>query len=259
MAPWMRYFCYQQEIAPTTGRHHWQAYVYVDPAQSLSAIRKKMAADYNRPHIEVARASIWKNREYCSKSESSVPDTFREHGTVPSQGERTDIKRACEEVLAGGLANVTDDTMIVKYHRGLEKLEAVRASKRPCLYRPPRVIWLHGPTGTGKTKAAYDHDPCLYHQTSTDGWFDHYFGQRTVLIDDLDPETFKLRDLLLMLDGYKYYFKVKGCMVPRKCDTIFITSHHPPQYYIPHDRWPEVRRRITEIRDTTLQDPVAGA
>lgn len=247
---WMRYFCYQKEIAPTTGRAHWQSYVYLRNGQTFKAFLNSMPESWGKAHAEVSKGTPQDNKNYCSKPTTGVPDTFREFGSFPQQGRRIDWEKACREVKEGGLPAVTDDAMIVKFHRGLSVLASVRASQIPHVYRRPTVIWTWGPTGTMKTKSAYDHDPCLYHQTSSDGWFDGYYNQKTVLIDDYDYGAFPIREFLQMTDGYRYQVKVKGSMVPLKADHIFITSHYEPKYYFPEDRHTEVLRRISKIIHT---------
>jgi len=255
---WMKYLCYQREIAPTTKRLHWQTYMYTTNGHTLKAVINCLPEAWNKPHTEVARGTPEDNKTYCSKPSSSVSGTFREFGTFPQQGKRIDWETACREVKEGGLPAVTDDAMIVKFHRGLSVLAAVRASQKQHTYRKPTVIWLHGPSGAGKTRAAYAHDPTLYHQTSTDGWFDGYFNQKTVLIDDFDHRTFPLREFLQMTDGYKYQVKVKGSMVPLQADHIFITSHDPPQEYFPPDRMAEILRRISKIQNMA-EDSITSA
>lgn len=242
---WMQYLAGQHEICPTTERKHWQLFCYMKEAMTLQAFIKAIPG---KPHVEVCRGSFQANYDYCSKS-SGIPGTFKEEGQRPRQGERSDIAKACQEVKSGGLTAVSDDTILVKYHRGLSALMSIRASTQPHIFKRPDVIWIHGPTGCGKTKAAYDFDPFLYKQTSTDGWFDGYYDQKTICIDDFDQGTFPLRELLQMLDGYKYQAKVKGGFTTLKATTIFITSHFEPEAYFPKDRWPEIKRRIKEIRD----------
>jgi len=255
---WMRYFCAQQEVCPTTGKKHWQSCFYTKDNMTLSAVIKSLPTDWNKPHVEIMRSSLQTNMAYCSKSESSVPGTFFEEGQKPSQGERSDLKEACSQVISGGLAAVTNDTMIVRYHKGLSVLQQVRASQVPHEYKKPNVYWHWGPTGTGKTKAAYDFDPMLYKQTSRDGWFDGYFNQKTICIDDYDADTFALRDILQILDGYRYMAKVKGGFVQLQATTIFITSHDPPEFYFLSSRFSEIFRRINNVVEHSITSTTSG-
>lgn len=242
----MQYFAGQREICPKTQRQHWQLFCYLKEAMTLAAFIKSISG---KPHVEVCKGDFESNYKYCSK-DGGIPGTFQEEGQRPRQGQRTDLEQACIEAKTGGLSTVSNDAVLVKYHKGLSALMAIRSSIQPHSYSKPKVIWLHGPTGTGKTRGAYSFDPCLYKQTSTDGWFDGYYDQKTICIDDFDARTFPIRELLQILDGYKYQAKVKGGFVTLKATTIFITSHLAPDEYFPKDRWPEINRRISEISYT---------
>lgn len=245
---YMRYIAGQREICPTTGRPHWQYFIYLKEAMTLKALIKAVPQEWNKPHIEICMGSMQQNLEYCSKKEG-LAGTFMEHGIKPNQGERSDLKVACKEALEGGISAVKSDIALVKFHRGLTAMLSIRKSTTPHIYNKPRVIWLHGETGTGKSREALTFDPCLYKQTSTDGWFDGYYDQKTILIDDFSTGTFPLRELLQLLDGYRYQAKVKGGFVYiDKVTTIFITSHYHPEEYFPKNRYQEILRRISEIR-----------
>lgn len=91
--PRIAYCCMQFETCPETGRRHAQGYLHWKSSARFSAVRDFFAGEPSesgvRPHIEVAIASAASNREYCSKPDSAVPNTFREWGTLPyGQGSR---------------------------------------------------------------------------------------------------------------------------------------------------------------------------
>lgn len=243
---WMQYLAGQQEKCPTTGKLHWQYFCYIKTQMTLKAFIKSIPSDWNKPHVEPCLGNIQQNIDYCSK-DTGVPNTFQEQGLKPHQGQRTELEEACKQVRTGGLTAVSSDVVLMKYHKHLSALATIRSSTIPHVYSKPKVIWLWGPTGSGKTRAAYAHDPCLYKQTSTDGWFDGYYDQKTICIDDFDKHTFPIRELLQILDGYKYNAKVKGGFQQLKADTIFITSHMEPSHYFPTERFSEINRRISEI------------
>jgi len=89
-APSCRYLVFQQEIAPTTGTPHIQGFVSLNTRKRLSGL-KKLVGD--RAHLEVARGTAQQNRDYCSKSESAIPETFEEFGEIPEEkrGQRSDL------------------------------------------------------------------------------------------------------------------------------------------------------------------------
>lgn len=79
----LRYMCYQLEIAPTTGQRHVQGYLHFKNKRSMSSVRGYFAkGNCNFPHLDASRGTPMQNRNYCSKEDSAVPETFREFGEV---------------------------------------------------------------------------------------------------------------------------------------------------------------------------------
>ena len=96
------YCCYQQEIAPETGRRHHQGYVYFANAVRLATVRERIhSATGVIPHCEIAKGTAEQNKAYCSKPASGLPGTFREHGTIPKQGKRSDLDSIAEAIMEG--------------------------------------------------------------------------------------------------------------------------------------------------------------
>jgi len=57
-----RYIIYGYEIAPATGRPHFQGYVYFDNPRSFDAVKRLIPG-----HIEIAKGAPEQNFDYCSK------------------------------------------------------------------------------------------------------------------------------------------------------------------------------------------------
>lgn len=238
---WMRFMCSQQETCPETGSLHWQGYVYLDNAMTLSAFIQAHPWHKNI-HIEGALGSPSDNVRYCSKSETAVRDTFLSEGEPPHPGLSSSLYEAATQVLAGGLAAVEDPTMIIRFHRGLTELKRVRAKHN---WEKKTVKWFYGSTGTGKTESAMKHEDAFI--TSSRKWYCGYEGQKTLIIDDLQKDEIPLSEILRMLDRYPYVLQVKNGSAPLVAKTIIITSRYHPHTYFPPDRYPEVARRIDQI------------
>lgn len=113
---------------------------------------------------------------------------------------------------------------------------------------------LVGPTGTGKTRLAYDFDPRLYvleQPNSSSGalWWDGYDTHETVLLDDytgyVSPGT-----LLRLLDRYPMSGQVKGGHVHLRMKNIIITSNYQPEQWYPEKPtmfYLALRRRFHQI------------
>lgn len=101
----------------------------------------------------------------------------------------------------------------------------------PVMRDPPEVRWYWGPTGTGKTRQAWEE--CGVEDTwvtSTElKWFDGYYGQKNVIIDDFRDSLCKLTDILRITDRYPLKLPVKGGFVNWEPKLIIVTSSHDPR------------------------------
>lgn len=234
-----------QETCPSTGKLHWQCFGYSRNAMTCTALNKYLP----RVHVEPCKGSLEDNEKYCSPGKGCndttfVPDTHYLQGDRPAQGHRSDLDLAAKQAMDGDLKAINPATY-VKYHRGLQALHNLHSVP----YAGPRhVYWFWGDTNTGKSRTAFYMFPHAYRQSSDAGWFDTYCGQPDVIIDDYAEGVLSIREFLCLTDRYPYHVKVKGSMAPWKAVNIVFTSHYPPFRYFPADRWPEVNRRITEIR-----------
>jgi len=117
-----RFMSYQRESCPTTNKLHWQIYVCFNEARTFNTVQKL----FPNTHIEQRLGTHAKAFEYTRKFETSVANTHKMFGNPPdSQGERTDLDTAFDSFLEGGW-NCVSNSMIVKYHRGLQFLKTVR-------------------------------------------------------------------------------------------------------------------------------------
>ena len=83
------YICFQEEIAPTTGRPHLQGYVQLEKKAVLNSAKKILFGDKNhRVHLEKARGSPDENKTYCSKEGGT---DFFEWGVMSRAGKSKDL------------------------------------------------------------------------------------------------------------------------------------------------------------------------
>lgn len=234
----VRYMICQLEMCPGTERLHFQGY-----AQFFDKMRFKGAAsalDMPNAHFEKPRGTLEENQRYCSKEKSRIAGPW-ESGEAVEQGDRSDLKKACELVNIGRI-DLIDDSTYVKYHRGFHQL-ALRNAKARKGYPHVTVIW--GPTGTGKSERAEEWagEKAYWHPPGQ--WWDGYTTGQVVVIDDFDPKEWSLTFMLRLLDKYPLKVPYKGGYTEFNSPRIIITSHYAPRFWY-GDRWPEIERRICE-------------
>jgi hypothetical protein len=104
--PTCTYWCYQEELAPTTGIHHLQGYMEYNKQYRINAVKTMLVCQFGWPntvHLEARRGTAEQNRAYCSKPDTAIADSFIEWGTlsISKQGKRTEIHDAMLAVQEG--------------------------------------------------------------------------------------------------------------------------------------------------------------
>lgn len=133
------------------------------------------------------------------------------------------------------------------------------------------VYWYYGPTGTGKTRHAWDKakelledlaeesdpgsDRGIWVSNGDGKWFDGYSGQRVVIIDDLRASSWEFSWLLRITDSYPIQVPIKGGFVRWVPKYVFITAPDEPRVIYsnhqtcePFDGIEQLERRITEVK-----------
>lgn len=232
----MTYFCYQREQCPTTDKLHWQGYVEFKKRKRLSSaiIHFRKVCLWSKFHVEIAHGNPKQNRDYCSKSESAVPDTFFEWGEISQvkHGQRSDLERF-RDMIDEGMSFydiVAQDAKFLRYHNLYKAyVAAIPAKTRGEL----EVIYIWGPPGTGKShKVHSDYPEAFCPNFGQEGsiWWDGYSGHKTVILDDINLAKFPREYILKVLDRYKLMLPVKGSTVPAQYDKIIMTSNVNPQH-----------------------------
>lgn len=267
----VRGIIFQEEVCPTTGHRHLQGFARfkkgVTKAQAYGTLasRADMAHLWLRPAIAPAAAV-----EYCRKGETRDGETWEEGDLEFTQGKSNRMIECVNMLMEGARIGEVAREYPEQYFlhaRGFEALRAqVNLSTIPA-WRTVSVYVIHGRSGAGKTRAAYQHDPGLYQlaRGSTDAcWFNGYDGQATLLLDDFYG-WIRYSELLHLLDGYPYRLDIKGGFAYANWTTVIITSNDPPEGWysraFPSGVPPALARRITSSYfvdgDTTYDDLAA--
>ncbi len=254
-----KYIVFQQETgAAREGglqRDHIQGYVMFKGQKTLKAAQT--ALGFPTCHMERRMAdNISDAIKYCKKQDTRRPGkTWHEVGIEPmDQGKKRTVEEAITCAKEHGIKRVAleHSRVFMQYHAGLTKLANIAAEDKLPDWRNVNVIVVVGDSGCGKSWFAehYDTRDNTYPMADSDPvWVDGYWGQRTIVVEEMDAQM-PFRFLLRLLDGYRLNMPTKGGFIWGEHTTVIITSNTPP------DRW--YNDGIANTWSFDLQHMVAG-
>lgn len=230
------YLIYGKEVGES-GTPHLQGFLTLKRASRMSALKKILPT----AHWEASKATD-AAINYCMKDgDYTIIDNRH-------QGARNDLKSVASALKDNGIEHVVElyPECYIKYHSGIEKLSQFTQKDRDF---KPKVTWIYGPTGSGKTRYVYDtHKDSIWCSGKTLQWWDGYNNQDTVLLDDFRADFCTFHELLRILDRYPYTVQVKGSTRKLNSKNIYITScYHPSKVYQTREDVQQLLRRIDEI------------
>lgn len=217
---------YGNEICPSTKRPHHQGYMYFASQRSSM---KKTAQILGKCKVGMCDGTPDQNDVYCKKEGRG----FKEWGERPAQGKRADLTEMKDRVANGESVDniVMEDPLAYhQYGRTLNRIEDIALRKRKRDFMTEGE-WIWGPTGTGKSKRAFEEfSPETHYVVPNDnGWWDGYTGQETVIIDDFRGDI-TYHELLTLVDRYPKTVKRRNREpAPFLARKLIITSALPPE------------------------------
>ena len=262
-----KYLIAAREVGES-GTPHLQGYLELEKQWRFSALKDKIP----RAHIEPRRGTAAQADAYCRKGEQPH-DEWEADGTAGSNygsnvdiavvlgrlgtqkpGRRTDLEEVVASVLEGkNLRQLAEDhpEEYIKFNKGIQDYRAKMTAPRSA-ESPKEVLVYFGPTGTGKTKTAYEAHPDAYLIGPEQGkWHDGYDQHEVVILEEYRSQ-WSFGYLLRYLDRYPMQVEYKGGLTHFKADKIIITApNHPALWYKPDvtkdGKLDQLKRRITKI------------
>lgn len=219
------YHVYQEEICPTTGRHHYQGYIQM----SESWTKKRLINNLNdKAFYFIREGTHIEARNYCIKAESRAdPNAIPiEYGTGrDDQGARNDLY-AVQDKLDQGLSmlEIAQEHFPtwIKYNKSFDKYLALKMKRR---VEPPIVIILWGDSGAGKSRYVWDkHGYENVYSKDHTKWWDTYRQQEVVLFDECDYKHRDEGEWCHILDRYPMQVQNKGGYVDLNSKYIYLVS-----------------------------------
>lgn len=260
----LTYFCFAYEIGLGTQTKHVHIYFATEAPIRFNTIKKR----FPFAHIERTVGTSQENRDYIRKEgkwlndpkrDTSLPNTFFEWGEMPTerQGERSDLALLYEFVKDG----LTDYQILERCPMFMLRLSdinrtrlTVRQEQYKDTFRNMNVIYIFGPTGTGKTRTVMEKDgyEAVYRVTDYEHPFDGYNGQETLVLDEFRGQL-KISEMLNYLDGYPLELRCRYSNKVACFNTVYIISnidlnaqYTNVQQYEP-ETWKAFLRRIHKI------------
>lgn len=242
------YVCFQPERG-ANGTPHLQGCVCFDNPRLLNGVKRALGERY---HVEPMRGTVDQAVAYCSKEDTRDADagfSFEEYGTRPrsgsgaGRGTRSDLGDVAALIKSGKrMREVAEahSSDFIKYHKGFVALQSTLQRKRDF---KTKVYWYYGPTGSGKSRAAYEEaGEDVYTKMGENKWWDGYEQQKCVIIDDYRPSLCSWAELLKLFDRYEHRVEVKGCSVHFASEVIYVTTPLSPQL-----TWADTKEDINQL------------
>jgi len=237
------------------GTPHLQGYVEFKSNHKFKRLKKIN----RRIRWATRKGTALQASDYCKKD-----GKFREIGSLsnPEPGKRNDIVKIREMVQNGD--RMVDIIMECSNPQTVRMAELLMKYKEPCRDWLCDVYWYTGPTGSGKTRAAF---AAAEKDDGVNGrwvsgknlrWWEGYDGHPNIIIDDFRSSFCNFEELIRLLDSTEYRVEVKGSSRQIRARKIWITSIYPPdQVYKnlpPGEDIDQLLRRITKIKTFKCKD-----
>nr|WCR62244.1 MAG: replication associated protein [ssDNA virus sp.] len=230
-----------------SGTSHLQGYIEFKSPTRFDTLKNRSP----RAHWEARKGSQEQAVNYCKKD-----GMFEERGEMKNQGSRGDLDAVRQNAASEGMRHITRYCNVQQI-RVAEKFLTYNEEPREW---KPEVTWIHGPTGTGKSRKAREllEDP----YTKNDGtkWWEGYDAHEDVIIDDFRDSWWSLTEMLSLLDRYEKRVEYKGGSRQFKARRIVITCcRHPGLCYTgTGEDIAQLLRRIDKIVLATDATEVEG-
>ena len=244
-----RYIVYGDEIAPTTGRRHYQGFVYFDNVIARATVQERLGVGkcWCNPMYSIPDKCI----EYCKKDGKAT-----ERGDRPAQGRKCNKEEVKACAMEGkSIRSVLDETQASMHSiRSLETMYRYYEKERKWKVD---LYWFWGPPEAGKSRKIREHatlnygEDSWYTATASGAWFDGYDAHPCIIIDDFREGWMQWANLLQFTDRYGFRCPIKGSFRQCLAKAIYFSSVLAPEEAFPLLSYSEpitqFLRRLTHV------------
>ncbi len=246
------YISYGLEIGEENGTPHIQGYIELKNAQRIPYLQKYLNFTRNgellKFHVEKANGSVETNETYTQKD-----GNFFVFGEPSKQGSRTDMSEIKEAIKA----NPKDLNKIIDEFANNQQQLRYAQCLQPIYLRhrdqniPPKVFWIYGNTGVGKTSLVYRNFTEIC--SVSDGHWPGtgYQQDECLLFDDFREGNVPFAQLLQIADRYPFNLQLKGGFVALNSPFIVFTAPNSIEdsfdFHKKNENLQQLKRRMTEI------------
>ncbi len=220
-----RYRIAGEEICPKTGRKHYQSYIYFDNARTFT----RMINKYKTSHVRPAKKCALANSRYCKKDNKVI----LEEGQIPDASTRITADKLKKMKMADIVeADINRHKVLLHAKQLLDS----RFDMRTDFHKDVRVIYITGPSGSGKSLKAKElilnnsaKYGSIYNNVSFNNSFLIGYGdEKIALYDDFSPADVSAKTFIKFIDYNRQVLNIKQGQFVNNYEFIIITSIHSP-------------------------------
>ena len=241
------YYCMCDEIGLEEKTPHTHVYIYYKNPKRFSTLKNI----FPEAHIDIARGTSKENRNYCrkegkylddEKKDTNLIDTFEEEGDLPdddNQGKHTEIEKIVE-LIENGYKVSEIIRELPKYALRINQIKSLyneinQEKFKSILREDMEVIYVYGPTGSGKTSwitSKYGLDNISLINCNDNNAFDKYDGEEILVLDEFNS-SFPITSMNQYLDIYPTELKARYNNKIAMYNKVIIISNLPlyEQYF----------------------------
>lgn len=237
----VQYMYAAHEVAPTTGHDHM--HIFIMYTRKIALYKSKTEG----ARIDIVTQTWWNALEYCKKQGMEVEE-YGEHpirSTVPKGLTIRDVMEMDEVQLVELKASSFN------YVRNIRSELLNTQIRKNRHYAPIEFEWYYGPTGTGKSRKAFEEGatPIQY----ANGFFTDWAGSKVLVYEEFRGQV-PYHLMLQLTDAYHGYYalNIKGGFRVLDIDKLIVTSPLRPEHCYPRqcekkDSIQQLMRRITKL------------